>query len=260
MKVFRWGMATVLAGAMTGLAGAPAGATEAPCAARTVSVADEVEAEGGPLAPRQLSFVVTATGCAAGSVEYATTFTAPNPAPWAVTPGDYTTAVGIVAWSRFSASSFTVTVPIVGDEWVELDENLTLLLRNPSSGTTISDGTAVGTIINDDLTLVGGESEPDCGLTAATTCEFTITLSRRVASDTTVTFTTSNGTASAGQEFEGVAGGVIVIPAGALSASAKIALVPGSMLVVPKYFYVNLVQTSVGSIGVNRLRLTIPAP
>jgi hypothetical protein len=263
MKVFtigRLGGVVVLAGAMLVVAGAPAAATEAVCAPRTVSVSDDVEVEGGPSGGRQLSFVLTTTGCLAGTVEFVTSFTATTPGPWAIAPYDYTALGGTAVWARHSTSSITVTVPIVGDEWVELDENVTLVLRNPSSAVTLTETTAVGTIRNDDLTQVGGDSEPDCGMTAAWTCPFTIELSRRVAFDVTVVFATGNGTASAGQEFVGVPRGTVVIPAGALQGTATITLLPGFGLPTAKHFFVDLLETSVGTLGVSRLRLTIPAP
>ena len=263
MKVFKIGRlaaTAVLTGAMTVVAGAPATATEDPCAPRTVSISDDYEVEGGPSGGRQLSFVLTTTGCAAGTIEYATTFTASSSSPPALPPSDYTTVVGTVNWTRFGSSSVTVNVPIIGDDWVEMDENLTLVLRHPSSAITVTDGVGVGTILNDDQTQVGAESEPDCGMTAATTCEFTLELSRRVAFDVSVAYATGNGTAGAGLEFVGVPSGIVVIPAGATRATARISLMPGPVLGSSKYFYVDLTGTSVGTLAVSRLRLNIPAP
>lgn len=262
MRVFKIGRlagVAVLAGAMIVVAGAPAAATDAPCEPRTVSVSDDVEMEGGPAGGRQLTFVLTTTGCLSGTVEYATAFPMSVPGPPAMGAGDYTTTSGTVGWTRYGSSSVTVSVPIIGDEWVELDENLILVLRNPSS-LTIGDGTGVGTILNDDVTQVGGDSEPDCGMTGVTTCEFVLELSRRVAFDVSVAFATSNGTASAGNEFVGVPNGAVVFPAGATRATARVTLMPGLMLPSSKYFYVDLTGTSVGTLAVSRIRLTIPGP
>jgi Ca2+-binding RTX toxin-like protein len=56
--------------------------------------------------------------------------------------------------------SKTITIHVVGDALVELDESFTLTLSSPSAGTTITTGTSHGTIRNDD---VAGGDVPTAG-------------------------------------------------------------------------------------------------
>ena len=249
----------VLTGAMIVVAGAPVAATDAPCDPRRVSVSDDVVMEGGPAGGRQLSFVLTTTGCATGTVDYATGLATSSLGAPAIAPSDYSATSGTVGWTKYGSSSVTISVPIVGDEWVEMDEYLTLVLRDPSANMTITDGVGVGTIRNDDLTYVGADSEPDCGMTGVFTCEFDLELTRRVAYEVTVAYATSNGTASAGHDFVGVPSGAVVFPAGATRATARVTLLSGT-LTSPKYFYVDLTGTSAGSLSLSRIRLTILGP
>lgn len=64
---------------------------------------------------------------------------------------DYTAASGTVEFAP-GVTSRTVHVDILGDVSVETHETLTVTLSNPPSGATIADGTATGTITDDDST------------------------------------------------------------------------------------------------------------
>jgi hypothetical protein len=75
---------------------------------------------------------------------------------------DYTATAGTATFAP-GISTYQVSVPIIGDTAVELDETLTLTLGNPV-GLTLADGVAIGTIQNDDAP---DDPEPD-PLTIAT--------------------------------------------------------------------------------------------
>ena len=79
----------------------------------------------------------------------------------AVAPGDYASGAGRVEFAAGQVSA-RVSVAVVDDGTVEPDETFTLALSDPD-GATVGDGTAVGTILDDD-TVTGGFT---CRATAA---------------------------------------------------------------------------------------------
>ena len=108
----------------------------------------------------------------------------------------------------------TFTVQVNGDKTVEPDETFLVELSNlqaagrdvlfANAGSAID---AVGTITNDDsatLTIADvSQAEGDAG---TSNMQFTVTLSNAVQGGTTVTYTTANGTATAGADYVGVSG------------------------------------------------------
>ena len=82
---------------------------------------------------------------------------------WQTTPGtaqagsDYQTRSGTVSFAPGQTSQL-VTVPIVGDRNVELDETLFVDLSQPA-GATLSDARGIGTIKNDDVSSQPGAAE-----------------------------------------------------------------------------------------------------
>jgi len=105
----------------------------------------------GDSGTRVLSFTVTLSAAAAGSVDvaYAT-------ADGTATAGsDYVSSSGTLV---FAAGETTKTIPVTinGDETVESDETFTLVLSNPS-GATLGTSVATGTITNDDSSGPGVE-------------------------------------------------------------------------------------------------------
>src|SRR6185295_15479606 len=92
-----------------------------------------------------------------------------------------------------------VSVSVVGDLQVELDETYTVVLSNPVNAT-IADGTGVGTIVNDDVAGNGTLSIADAsvveGNTGTTPENLVVTLSPPQAVPVTVSFTTVDGTAT----------------------------------------------------------------
>ena len=71
----------------------------------------------------------------------------------AMSPADYTGGAGTVVFTPGQVSAL-VPVPVVDDTAVEGDETFTVTLSDPA-GATIGDGTAVGTIVDDDQGGVG---------------------------------------------------------------------------------------------------------
>jgi PKD repeat protein len=181
----------------------------APAALPTVSVADASIAEGNS-GTAQATFVVSrSAGGSTVTVNYATANGS------AVAPGDYTSTSGSVTMTGPTLST-TITVPVVGDTTVEPNETFTLQLLNPT-GATIADGTAVGTIVNDD-----GGSGP-------VTATFTVAAGGDDVNEEGTTLTADgslwvgNGS-SASASFLGLRFTGVSIPAGATVTSARLEL------------------------------------
>lgn len=134
-----------------------------------------------------------------------------TPVPTTVTV-DYTTVDGTAtAGADYTATSGTLTflandqsetivVPVTVDALAEPDETFTVVLSNATNTTTISDGTAVGTITNDDaqvaMSIADGSGTEDGG-----TATFTVTLASPVNSTVTVDYVTTDGTATGGTDY-----------------------------------------------------------
>jgi len=109
-----------------------------------VSVADASVKEGDA-GTTMLSFPVTLTK----PVTWAVSLTYATADGSAAAPSDYTAAGGSTITFAPGETSKTIAVPVKGDTAVEPDETFTVSLSNPVN-TTIADGSATGTIRNDD--------------------------------------------------------------------------------------------------------------
>lgn len=119
--------------------GQPAGGAQP-----TLSVADAqaVESDGGT---SDMTFLVTLSQASTSPVTVG--YTTANGT--ATAGADYTAATGVLTFAP-GVLAQQVRIAVVGDTTVEADETFTLTLSNPS-GATVADGTAVGTITNDDV-------------------------------------------------------------------------------------------------------------
>lgn len=109
-----------------------------------LAIADAIVTEGGIL-----SFAVTRSGNTSivASVSYDTSNGT------AIAPGDYTSASSIVSFA-VNETSKTISVATVDDSVVEPTESMVVILSNPSSNATITDGTGSGTITDNDLSMI----------------------------------------------------------------------------------------------------------
>ena len=106
-------------------------------------------------AAHAFTFTVTRTGstAAASTASYAVTGSGAT----AAVAADFAGGVlptGTVSFAAGEATK-TITVNVAGDSTVELAENFTVTLSNPSAGTAIGTAAATGTILNDDSTTTG---------------------------------------------------------------------------------------------------------
>ncbi len=165
----------------------------------TLSIGDAAVAEGNS-GTTSLTFTVTlsmAPGAATVTVAYATEESS------ATAPQDYTATKGTLTFSGTTTTQ-TISVSVVGDTDVEQVESFRVVLASPS-GATIVDGSATGTITNDDMaslpTLSIGDTAVAEGNSGTTSLTFTVTLSAAPGAATvTVAYATEEGSASA-QDF-----------------------------------------------------------
>ncbi len=146
---------------------------------------------------------------------------------WATAAGtaaagtDYVSATGSRTIAA-GATSATIAITVNGDVVDEADETFTLALSNPANAT-IADGSATGTITDDDAppTLSVNDVSVTEGNAGTTTATFTVSLSAASGNAVTFDWATSPGTAAAGVDYVTASGGR-TIAAGATSATIAI--------------------------------------
>ena len=184
-----------------------------PAPVPTLSVADAMVTEGNN-GTHELAFTVTLSAATAGpvTVAYATSNGT------ASAGSDYTALSGTLTFVAGETSK-VVRVQVSGDTAVEANEALTLTLSAPN-GATVADGTAIGTITNDDTAPLPALSVADAtvseGNSGVKDLAFTVSLSAAATGPVTVAYVTNNGTATAGSDFT-AASGTLTFAAGETS-------------------------------------------
>jgi hypothetical protein len=119
---------------------------------------------------------------------------------------DYVAASGTLTFAGTANESHGLSVTINGDTAVEANE--TFRLSFPSATSSVAAGgliitdTAIGTIANDDSTVVTiGDVSVTEGTSGTTLATFTATLTGAVSGGFTVNYGTTNGTANAGSDY-----------------------------------------------------------
>jgi hypothetical protein len=188
----------------------------------TLAVADAAVAEGNS-GTRTLTFRVSLSASSASTVSFDVATASGSATAGSDFVGIGTTRLSIAP----GATTRDVAVTINGDATVEGDETFAFLVSNPS-GATLADGSATGTISNDDVTL------PQLSMTDATVTEgnsgtktatFTVKLS--AASSAPVTYsiaTLAAGSATAGSDYQARSLAGQVIAPGATSATFAVTL------------------------------------
>jgi Tol biopolymer transport system component len=174
-----------------------------------VSVADTSATEGS-----ELDFAVTLSSPAADPV----TVTASTSGGSAQSGTDFTAKSEPVTIPAGSTAA-SLKVPTTQDALDEPDETMTVTLSDPS-GATIADGTATGTIVDDDPTpsvTIG-----DASASEGDPVGFPITLSAASSRSVTVRLTTSNGTAAAPGDYTAQNDVLVTVPAGQTQVTASV--------------------------------------
>jgi hypothetical protein len=169
---------------------------------------------------------------------------------------DYTmVSTGVLFWP--GETSKTVTVPVLGDFTDEDDEtffvNVTSLLD-----ATIADGQGVGTIVDDDPPPV--MSIDDCAVTegnaGSVACGFKVSLSAPSSRTITVNYATTNGSATAGSDYDSASGGLTFTP-GQVSKPVDVTVLGDAAVEVDEDFVVNLTGEVNATVGDAQGRGTI---
>lgn len=166
------------------------------------------------------------------SVNYATS------AGSATAGSDFQSASGTLNFN--GETTRTITVLVNGDTVDEPDETFFVTLSNPTNAT-IADGQGVGTILDDDgpPTVAIDDVFVTEGNSGAVNASFTVSLSWTSTQPVTVQYTTANGTAIAGTDYQSASGTLMFDP-GEMSKPISV-LVTGDALDEPnETFFVNL--------------------
>src|SRR5215212_159120 len=210
-----------------------------------ISITDVTIAEGNS-GTRTATFMVSHTGTAAFSVNYAT-------ANGSATAGsDYVATSNTLNFAAGSgaAQSQTISVTINGDTTVEPDETFFVNLLNPTNGGTIVKSQGTGTITNDDTAAGVGNisiadvtvAEGNAGTSIAT---FTVTRTGGNAAFD-LTYATADGTATAGNDFVAQPTGTVSFAAGDLTKTISVTINGDTTVEPDETFSVNLLNASNG--------------
>nr|MDQ3330494.1 FG-GAP-like repeat-containing protein [Planctomycetota bacterium] len=157
---------------------------------------------------------------------------------------DYFAKSGTVTFGPGETSK-TITITIRGDLDVEANETFFVTLSNATGGATLPAPVATGTIVNDDTPSI---SISDPVVTEGSgNATFVITLSKAVNSPVTVTYTTANQSATAGQDYAAKSGTVTFMP-GETSKSITIVINDDNIAESLETFVMNLSNATNGTI------------
>ena len=167
-------------------------------------------------------------------------------------PGsDFQTAPTTTLTIPANTDEATFTITVFGDTTPEPDETALVQIQNPSGGATIVDANATGTILDDDgpprIAITGDSLHEGCEGT--TTATFSVDLSTPQVSTVTVNFTTANGTATAGSDYQPTSGTVTFAP-GNTSQTIEVSVLGDTVLEPDETFTVNLSGASPGSVTI----------
>ena len=160
----------------------------------TLSIDDAVAVSEGEVA--EFTVRLSAPSGVAVSVSYATADGT------AAAGSDYTAASGTLRFEPGETAQ-AITVTVLDDGEPEADETFTVELSAPS-GATVADGTATGTITDDDLPELSIDDAPAVG--EGEVAEFTVRLSAPSGAAVSVSYATVDGTAAAGSDYTASSG------------------------------------------------------
>jgi hypothetical protein len=208
----------------------------------SLSIADVAIAEGDS-GTRLATFTVQLSAPAATAV----TYDIATANGTAVAPGDYTarSLVGQVIPAGASSASFTVS--ITGDVAIEANETFLVGVGNVANAT-VTDGSAVGTITNDDT--LPALSIADVSITegnnSSKLATFTVTLSKAGTAPVSFNLATANGTAVAPGDYTAKSATGQVIAAGALSRTFTVSI-KGDKTIEPNETFLVIVGSVSGA-------------
>lgn len=178
---------------------------------------------------------------------------------------NYATSTGTAGAADFTATSGTLTfiagqttdsinVPINNDTFVEATEAFTVTLSSPSAGSSISDGSATVSIMDNDVTSLSIQDisvgEGDGPLV------FTISATQAPSGDATVHVQTSGGSATSGADFTAVSTTATIL-SGQTSTTVSIPITQDTIDELAEDFTVTLSSPTNATIGGAAATVTI---
>jgi hypothetical protein len=149
-----------------------------------------------------------------------------------------------------NTTSATFIVPILTDTIPEPDKTVGVLINNPVGGNII-DGDGVGTIIDDDgppSVSIASEHVTE-GCDGTSTVAFSVLLNHPAATTVTANFTTANGSAQAGTDYQAVSGTLTFNPGETLK-SIEVQVIGDQLTEPDETFQVNLTGATGATIAV----------
>ena len=212
-------------------------------AAPTIAINDVSVTEGNTGMANAV-FNVTLSGASGSTV----TVNFASAAGTATAGSDYVTTSGSLSFAP-GVTAQTITVPVIGDQANELDEQYVVNLTSPVNATT-ADAQGAGTILNDDPlpSIAIGDvslSEGNSGTKLAT---FMLTLSAASGRTVTAAYATANGTATAGSDYV-AASGTATFTAGLSSVTVNVTINGDTVFEPNETFVVNLSAPSNATIA-----------
>jgi hypothetical protein len=189
-------------------AGVPSGTPIAHAAPLPTISVDDVTTTEGDAGTHSVTFLITQAGRGKSSVHFATANgTASHPT-------DYLSKSGTVRFAGGHRKN-KVTITIVGDTPDEANETFFVRLSAPV-GATIADDEGQGTITDDDpppsVSTVGTLTVPEGSGGTPTFASVDVTLSEGSGKQVSVDYSTGDGTAIAGTDYETVSGTLVFAP------------------------------------------------
>ena len=189
-------------------------------------------------------FTVTLSPASPGTVTV--NFTTANGS--ATAGSDYLANSGTLTFNPGETTK-TITVVINGDTLNETNETFLVNLSNPVNAT-ISDGQGLGTITNDDIlpSVAINDVSVAEGNSGTTNAVFTVSLSAASGQIVTVSYSTGDGTATAGNDYAATSGSLTFNPGE--TAKTLTVLVKGDTIPEPnENFFVNLTSATNATIA-----------
>ncbi len=156
-----------------------------------------------------MTFTVTKSAPSTGRLTVvlsdSNTGTATAGSPWTTIPGaDYTPAFGWIIFEP-GETSLNFNLPVLGDTLDEGNETVVVTLTAPA-GTGLGTATGTGTIVDDDPKFSINSPSVVEGDSGSVNLVFTVTLSASSTFQSTVDYTSSDGTATSAADYTAVSG------------------------------------------------------
>jgi hypothetical protein len=217
-----------------------------PQPAPAINIADASTTEGNS-GTKTLEFTVTLSQ----TVDHDVTVDYATGDESALAGSDYIESTGTLTISS-GTNSAIISITINGDTDLEPDEIFTITLSNPT-GAFLANNDAIGTIVNDESSLVPTISISDAivaeGDSGTKNLLFTVTLDTDTVNMVTVDYTTSDTGSAVGNTDYVTSSGTLEIPAGSTTGTITILVVGDTEIEGDESFKITLSNAVAGTLG-----------